>query len=116
MKSQCAKCYKEFIFAKDEWKYWIDELGFYFQATKKYCENCNPNEKLKKSLSKKITEQRKLEFGEKYVELTIEISEIYNKLELKNKGKGFLKVIINDFKEEYNIKLKEKIKTEYSKL
>ena len=71
---------------------------------------------LKKKLSKKVDEQRKLEFGEKYVNLVIEISEIYNKLELKNKGKGFLKEVINDFKEDYNIDLKERIKTAYNKL
>jgi len=116
LKSQCSKCYEEFIFSRDEWKYWIDDLRFFYQATKKYCENCNPTEQLKKKLSKKIAQQRKLEFGKKYVKLVLEVSEIYQKLEMKEKSKGYLKSIMNEFKNEYETELKEKIKTAYNKV
>ena len=114
LKSKCAKCYSEFTFAKEEWKYWIDELGFFYQTTKEYCENCNPIEKLKKKLSNKIAEQRKLEFGKKYVQIVLEVNEIYQKLEMKEKSKGYLKSIINEFRSEYESELKEKIRTAYN--
>lgn len=116
LKSQCAKCYAEFIFKKDEWKYWIDELRFFYQTSKKYCENCSPKEQLKKRLSKKIAEQRELEVDDKFVDLAIEISEIYKELEMKERAKDYLKSILNQFKKENEIKLKEKIKTAYNNL
>lgn len=115
LKSQCTKCNSEFIFKKDEWKYWIDELRFFYQTTKKYCENCNTIEKLKKKLSKKIAEQRELKIGEKFVNLALEISDIYKELEMNEKDKGYLKSIINKFKDEDKIELKEKIKMAYKK-
>lgn len=113
MKSICQKCNSGFIFNKDEWKYWIDELGFFYKTTKKYCENCQPIELLKKRLSKKIIEQRKLQFGKEYVNYTLEISDIYKELDMIEKAKAYLKTVINQFKDEYEIELKDKIKIAY---
>lgn len=116
LKSTCAKCRSDFIFKKDEWRYWIDELGFYFQTTKKYCENCYPIEKLKKKLSHSISEHRDLEFGERYVELSLSISESYLKHGARQKSKGFLKSVINEFKENDDARLKEVILKAYEEL
>lgn len=55
------------------------------------------------------------DFGNNYVELALEINEIYKELGMKEKGKGYLKLVINQFQEDYKIDLKTKIKTAYNK-
>jgi len=115
-KSSCAKCHKDFIFKKEEWKYWIDELNFYYQTTKKYCERCYPIEKLKKCLSSNISELEAKSFGQEYVDLALEVSEIYLKLNNREKSKGYLKSIINKFKSDDNALLKDRIKDAYNRI
>lgn len=113
LKKECVKCRSSFIFRKDEWQYWIDELNFFYQTTKKYCENCQPEALLKKKLSKKILKQRTLGFCEEYVDLALEVSEIYKQLGMTEKSKGYLKTIINQFKSDDNPELRGKIKMAY---
>jgi glucan-binding YG repeat protein len=116
LKSNCAKCHTDFIFEKEEWKYWIDDLNFYYQTTKKYCERCHPIEKLKKRLSSNIIELEAKSFGQEYVDLALEVSEIYLKLDNREKSKGYLKSIINKFKPDDNLLLKNRIKEAYNRI
>ena len=103
----CSRCSSNFIFKKEEWRHWIDELGFFYRTIKKYCDKCQSYQLNNKRLNKLIEKHQVMDVNKLYVETAIKIKDTYLKMGMSNKAKGYLKKILNELpnSEHQNIKL-----------
>ena len=110
---RCKKCTSSFIFRKEEWRYWVDELGFYYRTEKKFCDSCQPIQLNNKQLNKLIQIHRSMAFDKDYVKQAIRISNKYLKMGYPDRAKGYLKRIINKIPIPGNEPVINKIKVAY---
>ncbi len=81
----CVCCQKDFVFRKEEQRFWYEDLGFWVQSIPKKCKKCSAEKKANNQLTKKIADHLKNLNKNSSNELLI-ISELY--LEIGNKQKA----------------------------
>lgn len=85
----CESCHDPFLFKKEEKKHWYEELGFYFESTRKYCPSCQGEINIHKSDQKRLSAL--LSDPEVCTKIELEeIAQIYFRMGKELKMKEFL--------------------------
>ncbi|MEI6949841.1 zinc-ribbon domain containing protein [Paraflavisolibacter sp. H34] len=95
----CPDCGEDFLFSKEEQKFWYEELRFWVQSKPKYCPDCRKMKRQQKNLNKELSdilshkENLSIKDLERLSALYSAISrpdkaKHYQNLALKNKGKA----------------------------
>lgn len=85
----CEACQATFVFSKEEKKHWYEKLGFYFEATRKYCPSCQAKSNKGKTDQKRISTLLKTPSDLNKNELQ-EISQIYLRMGKEEKAKKYM--------------------------
>lgn len=75
-KYNCKSCEVEFIFSKEEQKFWYEELNFWVQSKPKHCKECRKLKRKEKEYHKRINELKEKETSLNAKELS-ELAVIY---------------------------------------
>lgn len=87
-KKNCETCSKNYIFSKEEQKFWYEELKFWVQSTPKNCQACRKEIRNKKNLNTKLSKLIK-HADLKDANQLIEISQLYFEMGKVEKGKKY---------------------------
>jgi hypothetical protein len=85
---KCQTCGSDFIFSKEEQKYWYEELKFWVQSTPKNCTMCRKIIRDESRLKTKLSNLIKT-LDEQSSEQLIEVSQLYFEIGRIEKGKHY---------------------------
>lgn len=91
----CEKCHKDYVFRKEEQKYWYETLKFWVQSRPKHCTKCRQEvreeKKLNSELSILLKDKEKLMVGDME-----RLSEIYNEINKPDKSRYYKNLIAKE--------------------
>ncbi|MGK0365627.1 MAG: hypothetical protein ACI85O_002693 [Saprospiraceae bacterium] len=90
----CDSCKSDFVFSKQEQKFWYEERSFWVQSKPKHCKECRKKKRKEKEYHKRISQLKKK--GENLkVEEIAELAEIYDHFGNEAKRNMYLNRIKN---------------------
>ena len=88
----CEKCQEDYVFRKEEQKYWYETLGFWVQSKPKHCSKCRQEVREEKNLNNELSillkDKEKLTIQEME-----RLSEIYEEINKPDKSRYYNNLI-----------------------